>query len=166
MNIAFTSIGSALGAKLDYFALKHWVWSCYTRGSLTKQGRWSWHLKNWAVVSQVRPIDVNLNPVEKSKLMSQKCTGAVCLPSRPETFVGLWERITSGNSTWNLILSIFKGCDVLREDTCYQAWKKKMCCKYCCALSSSLPSSHLSRMPKECLKRMKLQGTALHSLTQ
>lgn len=82
-------------------------------------------MKNWAVVSQVRPIDVNLNPVEKSKLMSQKRTGAVCLPSRPETFVGLRERITSGSSTWNLILTIFKGCDVLREDTGYQPQKKE-----------------------------------------
>lgn len=78
-------------------------------------------MKNWVVVSQVKPIDVNLNPLEKSKLMSQKCTGAVCLPSRPETFVGLKERITLGSSTWNLIQTIFKGCDVLREDIAYQS---------------------------------------------
>lgn len=78
-------------------------------------------MRNWAVVSQVRPIDVNLNPVEKSKLMSEKHTGAVCLPSRPETFVGLTEKITSGNSTWNLILTVFKGCDVLTDDTVYQS---------------------------------------------
>lgn len=77
-------------------------------------------MKNWAVVSQVRPIDVNLNPVEKSKLMSKNRTGAVCLPSRPETFVGLREK-TSGNSTWNLILTVFKGCDVLRDNTVYQS---------------------------------------------
>lgn len=60
-------------------------------------------MKNWAVVSQVRPIDVNLNPAEKSKLMSQKRTGAVSLPSRPEEFVGLRKRVTSGNLTWNTI---------------------------------------------------------------
>lgn len=158
VNIAFTSMGSALEAKLDFFALKHWVWGCYTRGSLAKQRRWSWHLKNWAVVSQVRPIDVNLNPVEKSKLMSQKCTGAVCLPCRLETFVGLRERITSGNLTWNLIFTVFKGCDVLREDTGYQPLEKRLCCKYCCALSTSLPSSHPSPHPlmPKCMKRMKL----------
>lgn len=56
---------------------------------------------------------------EKQTNESEKCTGAVCLPSRPETFVGFRERITSRNSTWNLILTLFKYCGVLREDTAF-----------------------------------------------
>ena len=153
MNIAFTSVGSALVAKLNHFALKHWVWSCCTRASFTKQGRWSWHLKNWAVVSQVRPIDVNLNPTEKSKLMSQRNVLVLCV--WPPDLNICWFQGKNNFKKLDLefIFNYFERLWCFKRRYCFSVIKN-MHCKCCHArkqLCSLLPSQE---SPKSAWKEL------------